>query len=404
MESSMFKVCSFCVALVFGGIGCGNAGEAKKDTADFKKITITNDFLSEGVAVADINKDGQMDVVAGYFWFEAPDWKRHSIAPSRIFDPTKEYSNSFLNFCMDVNQDGWDDLVLIDFPGEPAFWFENPQNREGDWKRHTIGDGERAIGIANESPAFVDVDGDGRLDILCADSARRQIVWLRAPDKGKTDWTRYPVSAENAPATHRFSHGIGLGDINKDGKNDVVVREGWWEGPADPRQPDWVFHPASLGEECSHMHVVDVNGDGKNDVVSASAHKLGMWWYEQFTDSSGNIDFRKHLFSESTSQTHASIFADLNGDGRADFITGKRYLAHHQNPDPGTNDPSLLLWFELTPGKEPYWIERQVDDDSGAGLNITTKDMNKDGKTDIIIANKKGAFVFINQLDQAKRQ
>jgi hypothetical protein len=97
-------------------------------TNEFKKTTITRDFISEGVAVADLNKDGKMDIVAGYYWFEAPNWTRHEMAPSRVYDPRKEYSDSFLNLGMDVNQDGWDDVVIVDFPGKPGFWFENPKN------------------------------------------------------------------------------------------------------------------------------------------------------------------------------------------------------------------------------------------------------------------------------------
>ena len=95
----------------------------------FRKTKLTGDFISEGVAVADLNRDGKTDIVAGYYWFEAPAWTRHELAPSRVFDPRKEYSNSFLNLGMDVNLDGWEDVVIIDFPGKAAFWFENPQNK-----------------------------------------------------------------------------------------------------------------------------------------------------------------------------------------------------------------------------------------------------------------------------------
>jgi hypothetical protein len=360
--------------------------------SNFKKTTLTRDFISEGVAVADLNKDGKMDIVAGYYWFEAPNWTKHEMAPSRTFEPRKEYSESFLNMGMDVNLDGWDDVVIVDFPGKPAFWFENPKNKPGIWNKHIIAD---SVGIANESPGFIDIDGDGRLDILCGDKAKKQIVWLQAPTKkGETAWKRFALSKENVAGTETFSHGIGWGDINMDGIKDVVVREGWFEGKKDKKSGDWIFHAANLGEPCSHMQVMDVNGDGKNDVVSASAHALGVWWHEQVSEN-GNINFKTHLMSNTTAQTHSSIMADLNGDGKKEYITGKRFLAHHGR-DAGDADAAILMYFDFNPKKAPYFTENIIDNDSGAGLNITIKDMNKDKKLDIIIANKNGVFLLEN--------
>lgn len=361
----------------------------------FKKHVITTDFISEGVAVADVNKDGKIDVLAGSFWFEAPHWKRHEIAPGQTFDPTKSYSNSFLNFTLDVNHDGWQDFVLIDFPGKSAVWYENPKNKPGHWNKHAIFD---HIGISNESPAFVDVDNDGRLDILCGNAATKEIVWLQAPpNKNTAEWKCFPISKKNASGTDIFSHGLGFGDLNNDGKKDVIIKNGWWENPGDPKQPDWTFHEADLGEDCSHMYALDVNNDKLNDVISASAHRLGIWWHQQL----GNNLWKTHLISEAVSQTHSTILADLNRDGKPDLITGKRYLAHHDSSDPGTHDPSLLLWFESM-SAPPYWITHEIDNDSGAGLNIVAQDINNDGRIDIIIANKKGVFFFENKIEPRK--
>jgi hypothetical protein len=381
---------------ITGASLCLASGMSQAQTSpNFKKTKLTGDFISEGVAVADLNKDGKPDIVAGYYWFEAPKWTKHELAPSRVFDPRKEYSNSFLNMGMDVNQDGWEDVVIVDFPGKPGFWFENNKNKPGEWKKHIIAD---SMGIANESPGFIDIDGDGKLDILCSDPKKKQIVWLKAPVKaGDTEWKRYPLSKENVDGTENFSHGIGFGDVNNDGINDVVIKEGWFQGTRDLKAGNWEFHPANLGEACSHMQVLDVNGDGKNDVVSASAHALGVWWHEQVKDANGKIDFKTHLMSNTTAQTHSSMMADLNEDGRKDYITGKRFLAHHGR-DPGDSDPAILLWFEFTPGKEPYFKEHRIDNDSGAGLNIVVSDMNGDKKPDIVIANKNGVFLFENAM------
>lgn len=401
MSGLRIIVTTIFVMLFSGSLHVGCA-QTKKGDIFFKKHTLTTEFVSEGVAVGDVNKDGKTDVIAGAYWFEAPEWKRHEIKPGKAFNPANEYSDSFLNFSLDVNLDGWIDQIVIGFPGTAGTWYENPQNKGGHWKKHIF---LEEVGIGNESPNFVDIDGDGRLDILCADSKAKQIVWLRAPrEKGTTIWERIPVSSVNAPGTDIFSHGIGLGDINRDGRKDVIIKSGWWEAPEDRTQPDWRFHAAELGEDCSHMHVLDVNSDGLNDVMSASAHRFGIWWYEQRTGTNGEARWDRREINRSISQTHSSQLIDLNGDGHPDFVTGKRYFAHNDtNTDPGTYDPAIFAWFEFKPGKNPAWDLHEIDNDSGAGLNFIAEDITNDSLIDFIISNKKGVFVFENQSKKKRR-
>jgi len=360
-----------------------------QDSVRFKKIILTKDFISEGVTVGDVNKDGLMDVMAGSFWFEAPDWKRHEIAKGLIFNPDTTFSNSFLNYSMDVNQDGWIDLIRIGYPGQEVVWYENPRNEKVLWTMHKIYDH-----AGNESPAFVDIDGDGRPDILCNDPVEKKMIWLKSPSvKGDTVWRKYIISNNPGLATNMYTHGLGWGDMNQDGRPDVIVTKGWWESPVDVTQSDWIFHPVDLGEDCSQMYVMDLDEDGDVDIISASAHNYGIWWHEQIKDAAGQIVFKHHEINKAFSETHALALADINGDGHPDLVTGKRYYAH-LGRDPGAHEPSVLYWYEYKPGPSPVWLPHLIDDDSGVGLLVVVKDMNQDGLPDIIVANKKGVFIF----------
>jgi len=359
----------------------------KSKNVQFKKYTLTTDFVAEGGTVGDVNKDGKMDVLAGTFWWEAPNWIRHELQPGQVFN-TKQYSNTFLNYTLDVNYDGWPDLIKIPIPGAAATWFENPKNKTGFWKEHAL---FHAVG--NESPTLIDVDKDGTMDLLCADSKNKKMVWVSAPVSAKdTSWTTHIISNDSVRGTHMYTHGLGMGDFNKDGREDVVMREGWWEAPADRKQTDWTFHPANLGDECSQMYPMDLDEDGDLDVITASAHSYGIWWHEQVRDGD-SIKWIKHEIYKGFSQTHGMALVDINGDGHPDLVTGKRYYAHNGH-DAGAEEPSVLYWFEYKPGKQPQWIPHQIDDNSGVGLQVVVQDMNNDKVPDIITSNKKGVYVF----------
>lgn len=363
---------------------------AQQSNISFKKTLINKTFIAEGVAVADVNKDGKPDILAGAYWFQSPQWYSRELAKPGIYDGKSGYSNSFLNFSTDVNQDGWPDLIRVDIPGKPAVWYENNKNDHGYWKEHFL---YGAVG--NESPMLVDIDGDGLKDLVCNDPQLKQVIWLKAPSKTDTGWQKFVIS-EGETATNVYTHGLGYGDINKDGRNDIVVKNGWWEGPADVKAGKWVFHPGDISEDCAQMYVLDVDGDGDNDVISSSSHNYGIWWSEQTKDEKGNIVWVHHVIFKEFSQTHNLALADINGDGNPDLVTGKRYFAH-LGKDPGEFDPVVLYWFEFKPGKEPQWIPHKIDDDSGAGLNLAVQDMNGDGLPDIVTCNKKGCYLFEQQ-------
>jgi hypothetical protein len=367
---------------------CCSAQTSQTKNIVFKKHIISSRFVSEGVATGDVNNDGKTDILAGNYWYEAPEWKSHMLHADTL-NPVPEYSTSFLNYAIDVNNDGWIDLIRFDQPGGVCVWYENSKSNNTLWQRHMI---LSCAGI--ESPAFVDVDKDGRNDIICNDTLAKEVIWLKAPtQKNDTTCQRFVISHDKLRATNRYTHGLGWGDINKDGRNDVIIKSGWWESPVNVKDADWKFHEVSFGEDCANMFVFDVDKDGDEDIISSSAHNYGIWWHEQKKDAGGNIVWETHEISKAFSQSHGLVMKDINGDGYPDLITGKRYRAHN-NGDPGAFEPSVLYWFEFIPGKEPKWIPHLIDDNSGIGLSFVVKDINNDNLPDIIISNKKGVFFF----------
>jgi hypothetical protein len=378
---------------------------AETPVPTFKKIQLTDKFYCEGSYFADFNKDGRMDVVAGPFWYEGPDFtKKREIYPPKAFDP-KEYSDVFGTFAGDFNGDGWPDVFHLPFPGTDGYWYENPRGKEEPWKKHLA-----LKDVGNESPMWADVNADGRPDLIYNETGRLGFATFD-PAKPDEPWTFHAITPKR-DAYQRYTHGIGYGDIDGDGRIDLIESAGWWQQPAKPKADEpWTWHAFKFAEAGAHLLIYDADGDGLNDVITTwNCHDYGLLWHQQVHNEKGEISWQRHDIlpqkpdTSSTdlriSQLHALTLADIDGDGIQDLVTGKRFWAHGPSGDVEPNAAAVLYWFELKREKDHAVrvIPHKIDDDSGVGTQVSAADLNADGIPDIIVGNKKGTFLFLSEI------
>jgi hypothetical protein len=389
----------------------------------FKRIQLNDLFWSEGANFADLNNDGHNDVISGPWWWEGPDFKiRHEIYPATATFQLKPgpmttltvpgfegalgakntYSDNFFVWTYDFRKSGWKDILVVGFPGQDTSWFENPRGKEQHWVRHKIFDQ-----TDNESPTFTDITGDGKPELVCITKGR---YGYASPDWSAPErpWIFHSISPDRSYGN--FTHGMGVGDVNGDGRMDLLEKDGWWEQPLSlTGDPVWTYHAQNFGSGGSQMYAYDVNGDGLNDVVTGlAAHSFGLAWYEQYREGAEikfraqvimNRNPRENRYGVKFSELHAIDLVDMDGDGLKDIVTGKRFWSHGRLGDPDRNDAAVLYWFKLVrnPDKTVDFVPHLIDDNSGVGTQVVVGDINGDGLPDVVVGNKKGTFVHLQE-------
>ncbi|MCW5977256.1 MAG: VCBS repeat-containing protein [Bryobacteraceae bacterium] len=350
--------------------------------------TLVDPGISETAAIGDFNGDGRLDIFSGDAWYENPTWKKHVVREIKEYGT---YLETLSDLALDVDGDGHVDIVSSGWHPKRLWWSRNPGKAGVKWQDATIDDGYPV-----EFSFLVDMDNDGKA---------AEVLPQYGSKEAPTAWYRFEKGAfRKCVASNRsYGHGIGAGDVNGDGRTDIVTPEGWLEAPADPCAGEWKFHPEYKLDATSFIFVIDLNEDGLPDLLSGHGHNYGVFWMEQRRDRT----WVKHVIDDSWSQPHALTLVDLNGDGRKDLLTGKRFMAH-DGKDPGEREPLGLYWYEYRPGSggQVSWSRHIIDygGRAGGGMHLPVADMDGDGDLDFAAGGKSGLFYFENRTKTASKE
>lgn len=399
-------LCRSCLAVLAAYTMPTAVGFAQSEPGFEKHLLNAQSEFSAATAI-DMNQDGRLDIVCGAWWYEAPQWTAHRF---REVEQIRGRYDDYSNLAMDVDHDGDMDIISVNYRSQSLYWCRNPGSEH-------VGELWESVLIdrpgTSETGRLVDIDGDGELDILPNGTNFAAWYQWQANRDGSPAFVRRELPSE------LIGHGIGAGDLNGDGRIDIVASNGWAEAPLDPVQGRWLWHPEfQLADDCGlPILCYDVDHDGDIDLVWGRGHDIGLYWTEQVREDQSSITLDAgiqtagdvpaetlaqllpkiaqtkwitHAIDTSWASAHTLMLADIDGDGQDDLVAGKRYQGH-DGKDPGENDPLSVHWYRFDKTHRT-WQSHLISYAGRCGIDLDSVcvDLDGDGDIDILAPSRAG--------------
>ena len=297
------------------------------------------------------------------------------------------YAYSFGIAAADLNGDGHIDLTSADaLPHNRLYWFEN--DGKGNFTQHLI---EKSYPERLERHAIGDINGDGKPDVVIIENLRGDVLWYKnnghpAKDDG---WQRFTITRGTIPG----AYDVALADLNADGHVDVAASTWrlsnkfvWFENPGDgEKSQPWKMQVIEENiAETRTIRAGDFNGDGKPDLLGTARAAHQVVWYEN--PGKAGQSWKKHIVDGKSPQPTHGHPVDMDGDGDLDVVLASGIAA-------GDERPGEVVWYENngTPRDGKPWKKHVICSPFDQGFEAVAADLDGDGDQDVVATAWGGA-------------